>query len=329
MIEKLPVKMAVVSLTVFDDKIAILREVFPEFRIRKGYEFVTYCPSARCIKDHGKDKMKLEINLRDNKFGCWRCHYSGSPLKLLKDYGNADKRKRYAKAMGLKLTASTEEENRIELPKEYKFVFDDYRSPVGDRARQYLIDLGVSEDSIFQNRIGFCDSGQYKGRILFPSFDDSGRLNYFVTRDLYQDGAYKWLNCAASMRNNIFNELFVDWSKPVILIESVKAYVKHFEMIDNLVCGNGTKISNKHKLFEQIVMNDVPKVFVAFDAEADEEAMKAMNEFYEYGIETLFVEFCDDIQPDQISSSTFLESISDAKEFEKNDILRNRIKKLI
>lgn len=317
-----------VPFEVFEEKITILREVFPDFRIRKGYEFVTFCPSERCQSQYGNDKRKLEINLRDNKFACWRCHYSGSPIRLLKDFGHSSHRRRYAKEMGFTYDGANEKD-RIELPAEYRFVLDHQCSMISNHALEWLENLGVSRDVVFQNRVGFCDGGKYRNRLIFPSFDASGKLNYFVTRHLYDNNEYKWLNCQSSMRENVFNELFVDWSKPVILVESVKAYLKHFEGIENLVCGNGTKISSRHRLFEQIVLNDVPQVFVAFDAEADEEAMAAMNKFYEYGIETRFVKFDDAVQPDEIETAEFASCIEKAGEFEKVDLLKNRIRNLL
>lgn len=316
------------SFCMFEEKIAILKEVFPDFRIRKGYEFVTFCPTERCQRQYGNDKRKLEINLQDNKFACWRCHYSGSPLRLLKDYGKPEHRKRYARAMGFELRVKNEKEP-IRLPDEYRFLLDNRHGMVARHAYQWTKALNISDEVIFQNRIGFCSDGKYKNRIIFPSFDENGKVNYFVTRHLYNDNEFKWLNCQASMKENIFNELFINWSKPIILVESVKAYLKHFDSIENIVCCNGTKISRKHKLFEKIVLNDIPEVYVAFDAQADSEAMDAMNEFYEYGIKTYFVKFEEEIQPDEISTEKFISHIEQAEEFQKVDVLKNRIRNLV
>jgi hypothetical protein len=313
---------------VFDGKIAILREVFPDFRIRKGCEFVTFCPTRRCKSTYGNDKRKLEINLHDNKFACWRCHYSGSPLKLLKEYGKGNQRKRYAELMGLHVSEDTEKE-RVQLPEEYKFILDHPGSPAANRALEWISDLGLTENIVYQNRVGVCDSGDYRNRLVFPSFDSDGRLNYFVTRHLYDNNDFKWLNCRASMKDNVFNELFIEWNEPIVLVESVKAYLKHFDSIDNLVCCNGTRISRKHKLFEKIVLNDVPVVFVAFDAVADEEAMDAMKEFYEYGIDTRFVKFPGEAQPDHISGDEFSECLANAQEFDYVDGIKMRIKRYL
>lgn len=310
----------------FDDKISILREVFPDFTIRKGCEFVTWCPN--CKPRH--HKKKLEISLRDNKFGCWVCGYSGSPVKLLKQFGTSDQRRRYMKAMGFRYDEdSNDQKENLELPKEYKFLFDNLDSPRAEKAIDWFANLGVSYDVIYQNRIGFCETGDYRDRIIFPSFDEEGRLNYFVTRHLYQDGDFKWLNCRSSMKDKVFNELFIDWSKPVILVESVKGYLKHFERVENLVCGNGTKMSAKHALFVKIVLNNTPEVLVAYDATADKEAMHAMDLFYEYGLPVKFVEFEDDVQPDHISSEELVQCVMNASEYQKTDGIKNRIKNLV
>jgi hypothetical protein len=274
--------------------------------------------------------MKLEINLRDNKIGCWVCGYGGTPLKLLKEFGTSKQRQNYMKSMGFSYDDSGHDQiARVELPREYKFLFDNLESPAAIATIDWLAKLGISKDVVYQNRIGFCDAGEYRDRILFPSFDEAGRLNYFVTRHLYQDNAFKWLNCRSTMRDKVFNELFVDWSQPVVLLESVKGYLKHFERAENLVCCNGTKMSPKHDLFMKIILNNTPSVYVAYDATADVEAMHAMDWFYEYGLPVHFVKFDEGVQPDQISTEEFVSCKNGAVEFQKIDALKNRIKNLV
>lgn len=305
-----------------EQKISILKEVFPEFRIRKGCEFVTFCPSNKCLK-HGRDKMKLEVNLISDRFACWRCQYKGITLRLLRDFGYGDARKRFAALIGRRIAEETRESS-VELPVEYEAVFDRPSSEMSLAASAWLESLGVPTEVAFQNRVGFCSSGQYRNRMIFPSFDEYGRLNYFVTRHLYENGRYKWLNCEHPIRTCIFNEMLIDWSKPIVLVESVKSYLKHFNAVDNIVCINGKKFNTNYSLFEKLVLNEVPKIYVAFDAEADKEALSAMRELYEYGIETYFVKI--EGQPDDMESEEFVDRIDEAHEFEKFDIIKSKLR---
>jgi hypothetical protein len=308
----------------YEQKVSILREVFPEFRIRKGCEFVTFCPSPKCAK-HAKDKMKLEVNLISDRFACWRCQYKGITLRLLKDYGFGDARKRFAALIGRRHEEETQDHS-VKLPEEYEAVFDRTNTEMSQDAAGWLESLGVPVEVAFQNRVGFCYSGRYRDRMIFPSFDEYGRLNYFTTRHLYESGKYKWLNCESPVKSCIFNEMMIDWSKPIILVESVKSYLKHFSAIENIVCINGKKMNTNYKLFEKIILNEVPKIYVAFDAEADKEALIAMRELYEYGIETHFVKMYDNEQPDDLDSYELLERIENSHEFEKFDVIKSKLR---
>ena len=63
--------------------------------------------------------------------------------------------------------------------------------------------------------MGYCLEGEYRNRIVVPSFDDDGDVNYFVGRSFTGD-SYKYKNPRAS-KNIVFNELFVDWDSDLIL----------------------------------------------------------------------------------------------------------------
>ena len=78
-------------------------------------------------------------------------------------------------------------------------------------------------------KIGYCPKGKYGGRIIIPSFNNNGRINYFISRS-YVGHQRKYLNPSAS-KDFIFNELFIDWDEPVVLVEGV------FDSIFLYCCG--------------------------------------------------------------------------------------------
>ena len=41
-------------------------------------------------------------------------------------------------------------------------------------------------DDILKHNIGYCDEGKYSNRIIIPSYDSDGQLNFFVGRDFYK-----------------------------------------------------------------------------------------------------------------------------------------------
>jgi hypothetical protein len=50
-------------------------------------------------------------------------------------------------------------------------------------AYNYLInDRKISREIILKYRLGFCTTGKYANRIIIPSYDAKGEINYFVSR---------------------------------------------------------------------------------------------------------------------------------------------------
>jgi DNA primase len=116
-------------------------------------------------------------------------------------------------------------------------------------------------------KIGFCKEGRYAGRIIVPSFDNRGNCNYFISRS-YVGHRMKYLNPPVG-KDIIFNELYIDWDEPVVLVEGVfDAIVAHRNAIPIL----GSTLREESKLFQAIVVHDTP-VYLALD----EDAIKKRN----------------------------------------------------
>lgn len=317
--------------SVIEKKILLLKELFPSFRIRKGNEFVTFCPSKKC-KQHNSfksdPKKKLEVNLENNRFSCWVCHYKGHALKLFTDHGTKVQKQKYAQLCGLQFSTISQERERdaVELPGEYKFIFDS-ESLDANAAIKWIGENNINFNSVLSNRLGICSSGRYKNRIIFPSFDSEFRLNYFITRHLYEDGPFKWLKCDYSLKKIIFNECFVNWKRPVILVESVKTYLKNFDKINNMIVCNGSFLSREYLLFNKIIMEDVPSVFVAFDEDAKENSLDLISKFNEFGVESFHVDIKG--QADDLFYEEFNKKILSASQYNKIDLLKDRILNLI
>jgi hypothetical protein len=54
-------------------------------------------------------------------------------------------------------------------------------------ALAYLKKRNVTKQDILKYNIGYCDSGQYNNMIIIPSYDSTGRLNYFTARSFEKD----------------------------------------------------------------------------------------------------------------------------------------------
>jgi hypothetical protein len=313
---------------VHEEKIGILREMFPDSVLRKGgTEFVCRCPSKSCKADPRYfAKKKLEINLSGDYFACWRCHYRGHMIQLLRAHATPVQKARYSKLIGLKVD-STEEVQGFVLPDEYKFVLDDFRTNnTAKRIYEWLSGQGISDDSILQNRVGYVEDGELSNRVLFPSYDKECELNYFVTRHIWLKNQYRWLKCSRSSKGNIWNEHLIDWNRPIILTESVKTYLKFFDQDKNIVTNNGSGLNKNYKLFASILMECDQDIIIAFDPDAKGEALTLSEELSRFGCIPKIATF--DKQPDELSFCEFQEAIKSAKQFSKFDSLKHRISQI-
>ena len=68
---------------------------------------------------------------------------------------------------------------------------------------------GMSTRDLWYFKMGTVLNGRFRRRVIIPSFDDQGDLNYFVARS-YDDNWKKYLNPEAS-KDIIFNELYLDF----------------------------------------------------------------------------------------------------------------------
>ena len=121
-------------------------------------------------------------------------------------------------------------------------------------------------------------SGEYRNRIIVPSFDQDGDISYFIARS-YSGDSFKYKNPKAS-KDITFNELYIDWNKDLVLVEGV---------FDALVAGNavpilGSTLREGSKLLRKIVWNDTP-IYVALDPDAAAKERRIIEMLLRYDIE--------------------------------------------
>ena len=168
--------------------ISILDSVLGVGSSLKHNEQVHLCPFCH------HHKPKLQVNLDTQKWHCWVCNAKGKRIKSLLNRLNTDVRdiQRIVGIYGDEDTnVSTEEiEVKLYLPKEFKQLYFKPKSinPTYNQAIFYLKGRGITMSDIVKYNIGYCETGIYGGRIIIPSYDENGELNYFIARSFY-DGA--------------------------------------------------------------------------------------------------------------------------------------------
>ena len=254
-----------------EEKLKIVREILGDYR-RSSNEFLFYCPYC----EHHKKKMSVNFGL--NAFKCWVCDRRGKNIyRIIRDYGTYQQRQKWLELDGrLDLSEfdkmfmelnDIDEAQTTDLPTEFISLCNKHLPLNTKRPLDYLFRRGITKKEVLLWKIGFCKEGRYGGRIVIPSFNLNGDCNYFISRS-YVGHKMKYLNPPVS-KDIIFNELYIDWDEPVILVEGVfDAIVAGLNSIPIL----GSTLREDSKLFQAIVVHDTP-VYLALD----EDAIKKQN----------------------------------------------------
>ena len=249
----------------------------------KGNELLFQCPSCN------HHKRKFSVNLDKNVYKCWICDYRGRNIRrIVRRFGSYTQLQKWDQITNrsdlerfsdlFMEPIRREDKEKLELPEEFISLCTGNIPATGVYALRYLQKRGISEADILKWKIGFCFSGEYRNRIIIPSFDRDGDISYFIARS-YSGDSYKYKNPRAS-KNITFNELYVNWNEDLTIVEGV---------FDALVAGNsvpilGSTLRGDSKLIQEIVRNDTP-IYIALDPDAREKENKIIKTLLRYDIE--------------------------------------------
>lgn len=260
----------------------IILNIFEEVKgIERGSQLQVNCP--KCQEREGllypDNKFNLEINTEKRVFKCWKCEepeFSGTLGKLIRIYGSGIDYELYKSFSGAyfdgeKYIPEEDYYRPIFLPKHF-ISFSDINEENDEHleALNYLIlERGIDRQTILKYRIGFCVEGYYRKRIIVPSFDLNGNVNYFIARSYEKNEKVKYLNPKFG-KNIIFNEYYLNFDFTIFLVEGV------FEMLalPNSIPLLGKKINEAifYKLKET-----KPNVILALDFDALDSSFELYN----------------------------------------------------
>lgn len=220
--------------------------------------------------DQGDGKGNLEINYKYKVYKCWSCAEShethGSIFKLVKKYGTPKQNKKFL----LLLPEENEEIKRVykqvRLPKEY-LSFDNISSgmkmtPFFKQAWNYVKKRNITDEMIKKYKIGFCYQGPYENRIIIPSYDKNGYLNYFIARSYLTKTKLKYKNPEVQKEIIIFNENLINWNERIYIVEGA---------FDSIFLNNSIPMLGKFMsdfLFKTIYENAKNDIVIILDPDA-------------------------------------------------------------
>lgn len=299
------------------EKIAFIESVFGIAHVAKNCKNVeVWCPVC-APKD--KNKKKLAIRTDDDRNHCWVCGYRSRTLvPLLKKYfGNAKLQEYKSKFLPDFSKTSVEDDvtdgQKLELPYDYKILANasmqnrDFREVL-----KYVKDRGLSERDIWFYKLGVSEEKRWHRRVIVPSFDSQGKLNYFVARAIDKFRKPKYDNPDFDKLPIIFNELNVDWTKRLVLCEGA---FDMFKCGDNTVPLLGSDLNEDSSLFNMVLVNNTP-IAMALDGDMWEtKTIKNCRKLVSYDIDVHLVDTRSHSDPGSMTKQQFKEALNVAKPF--------------
>ena len=260
-------------------------------KLTKQDEYMFYSPFVSHYKP------KLQINIVSQKWHCWVSNQGGHSIYSLFKKINADSRY-FTELKDLVFTPSKSEDKTeskiiVSLPREFLPLWVMNKSLYRNQAKSFLHKRGITDVDIKKYKIGFCDSGLYEGRIIIPSYDDKGLLNYFVGRSFVGE-KMKYKNPNVS-RDIVPFDWYIAWSKPIVLCEGV---FDAMSIRSNAIPMLSKKPSKSllHKIFEK----NVKTIYIALDDDAKKDAYNMSEFFRDFGIDCKVVKLPTDKDPNDL-----------------------------
>lgn len=258
------------------DKIQLLESVLGKGHKtnRDYYQFI-------CPFHDGKNGPKLGVSIGTGGWKCWVCPSRGNSISGL-FYKLKQSKDKIATAKELwkeKIYFKVEQQSILQLPREFKPLWQETGSFFYKKAKGYLESRGVDENEIIKHRLGYCESGKYSSMIIFPNYDDSGILTFWSGRTFNADTANKFCIPDDVDKNIIFDENLVNWSEPVIIVESK---LDSIAVKRNVTYLAGKQINQKLKL--KIIESETPEVIFCLDGDALNDAILQSSYFIDHGI---------------------------------------------
>jgi DNA primase len=285
-------------------------------KLKKQDEYMYWSPF---ISHH---KRKLQINIQSQNWHCWVSNVGGRNFfQLLKKVSAS--REHFDELVELvgetKFYKSKDKQEKVgvSLPKEFKPLWNGGDGIVKRHALSYLYNRNISDEDIMKYNIGYCDEGLYSNRIIIPSYDSNGQLNFFVGRDFYSS-KMKYKN-SPTPKDVIGFDLFINWDEPIILCEGV------FDAMSfkrNAIPLFGKTVMNK--LHKKILESNVKTLYLALDNDAMSDAINICKNFMSEGISVKLMTLKDK-DPNELGFKKLIKSMSKTDTTKFSDLMKYKL----
>ena len=160
----------------------LLEQVLGSSYSMKNGELAFYC------KFCNHHKRKFQVNLSNQHWHCWVCNAGGRKLVPLLYKLNASKQviQQVNNLIGDLKSFKPKDSATLNLPSEFTEMWGASLGHVTDPVRSHAINFckkrNIHAVDMVRYRIGYCSTGLYSNRLIIPSYDINGSLNYFVAK---------------------------------------------------------------------------------------------------------------------------------------------------
>lgn len=260
----------------------------------ENYQF--NCP---CCRDENggvpDNKYNLEILLSPTKglkFHCWKCGdtdgMKGRVAYLIRRYGGMRLYAEYRDEMEAlrnstlydislfdEIFSEDGESAAVKLPDTFARI--DMKSCPCHEVVEYLKERGITQNIVDMYSIGYTDGREsnhnLRNRIIIPSYDSAGVLNYWVGRDFTHDSGVrgangfvrpKYRNCEADKKKIVFQESLIDWDSMIILVEGA---IDCLYFTGNAVSMLGKRLTKDMFLYERLMKKANGPIYICLDSD--------------------------------------------------------------
>jgi DNA primase len=283
--------------------------------ISKG-DVAYYCPICK------HKNAKLMVNVKTGNYNCFTCHpktTGKTPVSLLKKIGSPSEAIIEMKGYFVNdttLIKAEEEVKLVHLPKEFINLIDTSDTCLEKRqAVTYLKKRGVSSIDIVKYNIGYCKTGRYRNKVIIPSYNSNGRLNYFIARSFEKEPKLKIDSPECKKSELIGFEYYINWNTPVILCEGI---FDAMAIKRNAIPLFGKTISKA--LMIKLLQSDVETVYLALDDDAIRESIDHAQKLLDLGKEVYIIKL-EGKDPSELGFENMISCLQSAKPLTATDLL--------
>lgn len=310
------------------DKLTFLKSIFGDGHFHSSSKELL----VKCVfcSHH---KKKLSINLETDENQCWVCGKASKSLfPLLKQIkappSQFSEYIKKHKANTVKHFSKKDDDFYISLPKEYEPLVNLKNSLYCKRVFSYLLESRkIEEEDILKHKLGYCFDGIYKDRIIMPSFTKEGNLNFFTGRDVSNESRTPYLNeeVPKNYKNSIIiNELNVDFSKPVVLVEGFFDLLKS---TNNTVALFGSSLSDESLLFQTLIQHN-SEIILALDPDAKKKILKIAKDMLSFDLSVYFADLSPYKDLGEMPKSEAKIRIESAEKVNERFLFKNKIEQM-